>query len=239
MRPTVTPERRLAALAEFSAECALAKIYGSEAYNRNADEAVQVFGGYGFSEEYPPAKMYRDSRIARIYEGTNEISRLYAQRTILKKLGAGEGYAGAGGGPMEDLKRLYFSLVEATVVRLGPEGMKDPNHQQFMASLADIAMEIFAAESVALRVAKLEGEGDRDEGEIRGDLATLVFQLSLERIRSEARAIVSELHRGDDLRVRLQDMDALLPAPEAVVETRNRVSDWVVGRGGRLPGGID
>jgi alkylation response protein AidB-like acyl-CoA dehydrogenase len=235
----VTPEKRLEALAEFSAECALAKVYGSEAYNRNADDAVQVFGGYGFSEEYPPAKMYRDARITRIYEGTNEISRLYAQRTILKKLAGGKGSSGDGDGSMAALKRLYFILVEETVAQLGPEGMKDPDNQQLVASLADIAMEVFAAESVALRVAKLEGEGDQDEGEIRRALATLVFHLSLERIRGQARAVLCELHQGEDLILRLQETEALLPPSEAVVQIRNRVSDWVVGRAGRLPGGID
>ena len=83
-RPTL--DDKLAMLSEFSAECAIAKVHTSEAYNHLADEAVQVFGGYGFSEEYPPARMYRDSRIARIYEGTNEICRLYAQRAILQAL---------------------------------------------------------------------------------------------------------------------------------------------------------
>jgi hypothetical protein len=183
--------------------------------------------------------MYRDARITRIYEGTNEISRLYAQRTILKKLAGGKGSSGDGDGSMAALKRLYFILVEETVAQLGPEGMKDPDNQQLVASLADIAMEVFDAESVALRVAKLEGEGDQDEGEIRRALATLVFHLSLERIRGQARAVLCELHQGEDLILRLQETEALLPPSEAVVQIRNRVSDWVVGRAGRLPGGID
>jgi alkylation response protein AidB-like acyl-CoA dehydrogenase len=259
----VTPEQRLKALAEFSAECALAKVYASEAYNHSADEAVQVFGGYGFSEEYPPAKMYRDSRISRIYEGTNEISRLYAQRTVFRKLAGRHDEAGparrgtdtleqphtpkelpdskspSGDGAITALKRLYLDLADETATRLGAEGLKDPDNQQFMASLADIAMEVFAAESVALRVAKLEGGGDQADAEIRQALATLVLNLALERIRGEARAVLSELHQGEDLLLRLREMDALLPAPEAVVGVRNRVSDWVVERAGRLPGGID
>ncbi|MEJ2205878.1 MAG: acyl-CoA dehydrogenase family protein [Gemmatimonadota bacterium] len=260
----VSPERRLQALAEFSVECALAKVYSSEAYNTNADEAVQVFGGYGFSEEYPPAKMYRDSRISRIYEGTNEISRLYAQRTIFKKLakGFGGGLAqgvkaladphglqraaeggGAGDGGADEerlaaLKRLYFMLMGEALARLGPEGLNEPARQQFLASLADIAMEIFAAESVVLRVAKLGGEGSQEEGAIRRALATLVFHRSLERTRSEARTVLSELHRGEDLSRRLREMEESLPTPEGMVDVRNRVADWVVGKSGALPGGI-
>jgi alkylation response protein AidB-like acyl-CoA dehydrogenase len=263
---SVTPEERLAALAEFSAECALAKVYASEAYNENADDAVQVFGGYGFSEEYPPAKMYRDARISRIYEGTNEINRLYAQRTIFKKLtqgskeggklkkgvealkqlhtlkqlAKGEGLGGDGeaDASIPALKQLYFILVEEVVTSVGPDGLKDPDRQQLMASLADIAMEIFAAESVALRVAKLEGQGSEGEIGMRRDLATLVMDRSLSRIRTEAQTLISELHEGGQVRRRLGEMDALLPVPLAVVEVRNRVADGVVAQSGGLPGDI-
>ena len=77
-------------LSEFSAECAMAKVLASESYNHLSDEAIQVFGGYGYSEEYAPAHMYRDSRITRIYEGTNEICRLYAQRALLKRAWSGK-----------------------------------------------------------------------------------------------------------------------------------------------------
>ncbi|MEJ2207120.1 MAG: acyl-CoA dehydrogenase family protein, partial [Gemmatimonadota bacterium] len=83
--PRPSLDEKLDTLSEFSIECALAKVAASEAYNHLADEAVQVFGGYGFSEEYAPAHMYRDSRITRIYEGTNEICRLYAQRAKMRK----------------------------------------------------------------------------------------------------------------------------------------------------------
>ena len=261
----VTAQDRLDTLSEFSAECALAKVYGSEAYNGLSDEAIQVFGGYGFSEEYKPARMYRDSRISRIYEGTNEICRLYAQRTLFKKMAGGGGGGGALAKGLDALKQLhamkqlakgkglsggataaleavagmkqvYFVLMEETVTKVGPEKLKDPDRQQFMASLADVAMEIFAAESVALRVAKLDGSGSSQAQAVRADLSALVLERSAERIRGEARTILGEIHPGKDGAKRLREIDDLLPAPADLIAARGRVSAWVVAWGGLLPG---
>ncbi|HSG09574.1 MAG TPA: acyl-CoA dehydrogenase family protein [Longimicrobiales bacterium] len=260
----MTPQDRLATLSEFSAECALAKVYGSEAYNGNADEALQVFGGYGFSEEYKPARMYRDSRITRIYEGTNEICRLYAQRTIFKKLAGGAGGGtlakgldalknlramkklakgrGLGGGDTEALeavagmKQVYFMLMEESVTRVGPDKLKDPENQQFLGSLADVAMEIFAAESVALRAAKLEGAGSDEARAVRSALSALVLERSAERIRSEARTVLGEIHGRADGAKRMADVDELLPGPQPLVGARATVAAWLSARGGLLPG---
>jgi len=265
-RGAASGEQRLETLSEFSAECALAKVYASEAYNGLADEAVQVFGGYGFSEEYKPARMYRDSRISRIYEGTNEICRLYAQRTIFKHLSEGSGEGGAlrrgieglmqlramgrltegkgllrdGAGADEsavaDMKRIYFGLVKDVVTGIGPEALKHPDRQQFLASLADVAMEIFAAESVVLRTEKLRDRGAPTEREARADLCTLVLHRSADRVRAEARTLLAELHEGKELDGRLEDLSALLPRPIPLVEVRRRVSTRLVDVGGLLPG---
>ncbi len=261
----LTRQQRLDTLSEFSAECALAKVYASEAYNELADEAIQVFGGYGFSEEYAPAKLYRDSRISRIYEGTNEICRLYAQRTLFKKLSGGA-LAGASlamglgalkklramrrlakgkglhGGASDildavaGLKQVYFVLMEETVTGVGPEKLKHPDFQQFLASLADVAMEIYAAESAALRVAKLDGAGSAEAQEVRRDLANLVLERSAEGIRAEARTLLGELHPGEGGAKRLRDVDELIPPPSGLVGPRARVAGWLVARGGLLPG---
>lgn len=259
---SVSPQQRLDVLSEYSAECALAKVYGSEAYNALADEAVQVFGGYGFSEEYAPAKMYRDSRISRIYEGTNEICRLWAQRTLfkklaggggglaagldalrklhaMKKLARGKGLSGGASGALEavaGMKQVYFILMEAAVTRVGPEGLRDPDRQQFLASLADVAMEIYAAESAALRVAKHDGTGSPEGQAVRGDLLALVRERSTERIRSEARTVLGEVYPGAEAAKRLAEVDALLPEPGQLLEARGRVARWLTERGGALPG---
>ena len=83
-------DRKLKILAEFSIECAMAKVIGSETYNSVADDALQVYGGNGYSEEYPAARWYRDSRITRIYEGTSEICRLSIAKTLLKRADRGQ-----------------------------------------------------------------------------------------------------------------------------------------------------
>jgi alkylation response protein AidB-like acyl-CoA dehydrogenase len=262
---SVTPEARLDALSERSAECALAKVYASEAYNGVADEAVQVSGGHGFSEEYPLAQMYRDSRVTRIWEGTNEICRLHAQRTVLKTLAGGgpdvraldgctvvleqlhsarqrnarKGIEGRAAGNLDAvtaLRQVYFMLVEDVLASVGADRLKGPDRQQLLASLADVAMETFVAESVALRVAKLEGQGTPEAAEVRAALATLALDRASERIRSEARAVLAETRPGEDGARRLAEVDALLPEPRALIETRARVAGWVASRNGLLPG---
>ena len=78
-------QAQLAAIEEYAIECSIAKVYGTEALGRCVDEGVQVFGGYGFMEEYPISHAYRDARINRIFEGTNEVNRLVAAGTLFRR----------------------------------------------------------------------------------------------------------------------------------------------------------
>ncbi|HSW30011.1 MAG TPA: acyl-CoA dehydrogenase family protein [Longimicrobiales bacterium] len=264
-RGSVTSDARLEALAQLSAECALAKVYASEAYHASADEAVQVLGGDGFSDDHPVSRMYRDSRVTRIWEGTNEICRLHAQRTVVKTLAGGGPDAralpgcsmvleqldaargrrarnGIHGKAAEDLeavdglKQVYFMLLEDVMATAGTEKLKGPDRQALLGSLADVAMEAFVAESVALRVAKLEGRCTPESGEVRADLVALLLDRASDRIHSEARGIMAEIRPGGEGARRLAELDALLPEPRALIETRARVAGWLVARGGLLPG---
>lgn len=245
----VTLETKLAALAEFSVECAMAKVYTSEAYNGLADDAIQVFGGYGFSEEYVPARLYRDSRITRIYEGTNEICRLYSQRTILKKWAAGtldlavgdapEAPDGGGFETMPEriavLKGVYRGLVKSVMDSVGPKAVAEAENQQFLGSLADIAIEIFAAESAYLRVAKLASRPDDGNHHVRESLAELAFDRAVDRIRTEARTILGEILTGEELRPGVADVEAQLPAPVPLLEVRALVAAKIVEWEGKIP----
>ena len=253
-RPSL--DKKLETLSEFSAECAMAKVHTSEAYNHLADEALQVFGGYGFSEEYPPARMYRDSRISRIYEGTNEICRLYAQRAILRRSWKGQLDLDAAierlatpAGPadvaddddfdavhahIESLKSIYLSLVRDVSAFVDREHMFDADRQQLMASLADIAIEIFAAESTLLRVSKLKRAQANSGTELVETLTRIYFERAADRVRKEAREILSALFVGDELRSRLQETEALLPLPARLTEARAAVARALVENGGKL-----
>jgi alkylation response protein AidB-like acyl-CoA dehydrogenase len=276
-----SPDDKLATLSEFSAECAMAKVQTSEAYNGLADEALQVFGGYGFSEEYAPARMYRDSRITRIYEGTNEICRLYAQRTILKRAwsgrldiaGAMEGLVAGGagvaggvgaasgarvaGGPaaaggaspagpgvtaaddfesygdvIENLKRLYLSLVAAVTTAVAHDRLFEPENQQFMASLADIAIETYTAESIFLRVAKGRVERAPEERGFYDALVRIYLARAVDRARQETHEILPALFEGAELGSRLEEAAKWLPAPIGLIEDRGAVARAVLQNGG-------
>ena len=250
-----TLDVKLATLSEFSAECAMAKVQTSEAYNHLADEAVQVFGGYGFSEEYPPARMYRDSRISRIYEGTNEICRLYAQRTMLRRSWSGkldfdnaiealdasalegadadlDGDFGAHVSTIEHLKKVYFYLVREVCREVEQDRMFDPDNQQLMASLADVAIEIFAAESTFLRVAKGRSGRSGGENDFYEALVRIYLSRAAERARQEANEILAALFTGDELRSRLDDVGRWLPLPMGLIDDRARVARAVLKSGG-------
>ena len=277
-RPSL--DEKLATLSEFSIECAMAKVFASEAYNHLSDEAVQVFGGYGFSEEYPPAHMYRDSRITRIYEGTNEICRLYAQRTTMKKAwggpldvgaaldglasserpaipgGKGAAADAAVGAPVvpgsvapgsaddafavyapviRGVKRAYLTLLRTVSDAVDHARVFDPENQQLLASLADIAIEIFAAESIALRVAKARGRAS-DDIELLEALARISLARVAERTRQEASEILGALASGEELEQALGEIAARLPLPPGLIEDRALVARRLLELGG-LPAG--
>ncbi|MEC7739568.1 MAG: acyl-CoA dehydrogenase family protein [Gemmatimonadota bacterium] len=251
-RPTL--DDKLAMLSEFSVECAMAKVHTSEAYNHLADEAVQVFGGYGFSEEYPPARMYRDSRIARIYEGTNEICRLYAQRAILRRSWSGrldlsgtqdqtddslsavsyDAALGSGSRHLDitNLKSVYRHLTAEVCVAVQRERMFDAENQQLMASLADIAIEIFATESVFLRISKGFSGSGLDGMELYEDLEQIYFIHAVDRIRQEAKEILAALFTGLELAEQLRKLDDWLPLPVGLIVYRARVAKVLLQDGG-------
>jgi butyryl-CoA dehydrogenase len=174
------------AIEEHAIECAIAKVFCSEVLARVVDDTVQVHGGYGFIQEYAAEKQYRDERINRIFEGTNEINRLLVPTTILRRALKGElplqreaqkamdalvtpvledpGPSvpfGAEKGAVAGLKRAFLLVSGAAVQRHG-EALK--GEQEVLLALADVAIQIFAAESAVLRAEKISpalAEGKR------------------------------------------------------------------------------
>ena len=245
---------KLQTLTEFSVECAMAKVIGSETYNGLADEALQVYGGNGYSEEYPAARWYRDSRITRIYEGTSEICRLGIAKTILKRADRGqlalrEAVSGLpppavahSGDSLVSLRAQVHGLKQVFLFVLGEvwdgvDGTQllEPEHQQFLGSLADIAIETYLAESTVLRVLKLTGARPDSDRRLETALARLVFFRAADRVRQESTEVVAALLEGDRLTAALDRVAAWLPTPAGLIETRTFIARGLVARKGVLP----
>lgn len=162
-------------VADFAIECALLKVYGSEALDYVVDEAVQIFGGMGFSSETPVDRAYRDSRINRIFEGTNEINRLLSIDTLLKRgkknefnlfdiaqkaFDTKETVENIGGLPYFDEKIAVVRNLKKGILMLIPEivstfGQQIGEEEEIMMNLADMMAQLYALESTVLRVHKL------------------------------------------------------------------------------------
>lgn len=187
--------RVLQAIGEHAAECAMVKVRASEALDFIADEAVQVFGGYGYIEEYPVARAYRDARISRIFEGTNEINRLSAIDWLhrLDRRGkiallprAKEAWErvrrDASPAPTEisGSKTVFLSLWAFVHERYGEAWQEQ---QELLALLADLAIEIYAAESAWLRSRKIAQKASRELASLAEILARLCRHRLLETAR--------------------------------------------------------
>ncbi len=161
---------------QFSIECSIVKIYLSEAANLAADMAIQNFGGYGFSEEYPVARYFRDLRVSRIYEGTNEINRIHIIKTLDRRVGnkAREGLmplwkellesteiaSAVGPGQVaRKLKSVFGKAFHSARVLFSPNDRFNPP-QEIIQDMADLAIQVYAAESCHLRAQRLHRLGN-------------------------------------------------------------------------------
>lgn len=202
------------ATAEYAIECAIAKVHGSEVLDYVVDEAVQCHGGMGYSAEYPIERAYRDSRIARIYEGTNEINRLMLIGQLLKKIGkkqidikglVKQSYfatlnfsSNKGMKLVKNHKVLLGRLIYEAYRKIGKNLIK-PTNQQLLMSLADILIEIYATESAILRAQKT--------GKAKQTQLAMYYQYeSNQKIRKFANEIADELDAGMFLNVVINNL---------------------------------
>lgn len=153
----------LKGIKEFAAECAITKVFCTEVAANGIDEMLQVHGGYGYVQEYPIEQLYRDERVQRIYEGTNEINRILIPGVFLRKgITTGVDEAPVSGGIFDGEKALiqgmkssYFALSSAAVNKFGS---KLANEQEILLALADVAIQTFALESAVLRAEKAHAD---------------------------------------------------------------------------------
>ena len=177
----------LKSIEEYAVECSIVKVYGSEVLDYVADEGVQIHGGYGFHQDYEVEKWYRDARINRIFEGTNEINRLLIPGMLLKRAARGQlNLTGAAAKPAGDEEtRLVQNAKQIALLTLGLAYEKYQGalegQQEILMNLADIVMETFAMESSLLRTRKTG---------VAGDMCTVFLRDSMARIEQSARNVL-------------------------------------------------
>src|SRR5579859_4320054 len=208
-------------LEEYAIESSISKIYGSETVDFCVDEAVQIFGGYGYHEDYPVARAYRDSRINRIFEGTNEINRMLIIQMLMKRaMGGGlplipaamklaeEVLAGPSmeegpAGPLAQEERLVangkkiFLLAAGAAVQKFREQLAE--QQEVVASLANVVMEIYAMESCLLRAQKAAAARGESATALMQDAARAFIADAMERVEHEAKRAIAAVNDGDML----------------------------------------
>ncbi|MFA9559841.1 acyl-CoA dehydrogenase family protein [Evansella sp. AB-rgal1] len=218
------------AISEYAIECSLNKIFGSEVMDFVADEAVQIHGGYGFMSEYEVETMYRNSRINRIFEGTNEINRMLVPATIMRKAMKGElpllEQAGSlqeelmmmmpqevGDEPLEQEKYLLenakkiFMMVAGTAVQT--HGEKLQKEQELLANIADIVSDIYSIESCVLRTEKAIAKDGLEKANQKLLMTEVFTQEAFNRIESVAKESLVALDEGDSVRTMLSILKKL------------------------------
>ncbi|WP_338812053.1 acyl-CoA dehydrogenase family protein [Bernardetia sp. Wsw4-3y2] len=245
-------ESKLKGVEEFAIECAIAKVHGSETLDYVVDEGVQIYGGMGFSEDAPMARAYRDARIARIYEGTNEINRMLLVGMILRRALKGEldilSHATAVGKellqmpapanidrtqPFASEKELIARMKKAVLMVAGKAaqtfGAKLNDEQILLMAVADMIIEVYAAEAAILRAEKLVRRHGESVDGIKAKLATLYLQLAVNKLEEKGREAISCFVKGDEMRVLLMGLKRFTKhEPINQRELRHEIADFMI-----------
>ena len=229
----------LKAVEEFAAECSYIKIFASEMLDYVVDEGVQIHGGYGYHQDYAVERAYRDSRINRIFEGTNEINRLLATGMLLKRAQRGqlplveavkklqtEILAGPSLAEGDEDSRLVANAKKIALFALGVAFQKYmaalEEQQEILAGITDIAMNAFAMESTWLRTQKL---AKLHKGGIAAEMCPVFLREAMETIESAARNVLAASSDGDALRTNLAVLKRFTKfEPVNAVAARRRIA---------------
>jgi len=241
---------------EFAIECAMLKVYGSEVLDFVVDEGVQIHGGNGFSAEYNISRAYRDSRINRIYEGTNEINRLLTLDMTLKRAMQGRlDLMGPAMAVQKELmsipdfgrdeevlfvkeKKLVNNLKKAILITAGAAVqklmMKIDQEQEVLMNIADMAIETFNAESVLLRVMKMVDQRGVDGCQLHLDIMRTYLYDAADKVNKSGKDAINAFYNdgGDEQRMVLMGLKRFTKAePFNSKEARRRIADKMIAEG--------
>src|SRR5882757_7294393 len=242
------------AIEEYAVECSIVKVWGSEMIDYVVDETVQIYGGYGFVEEYPAEGAYRDARINRIFEGTNEINRLIITGFLLKRAMSGqlplmpaikklmdEVLSGPSSveeieGPLSEERKLIANAKKLSLFVAGAATQKYmqaiQEQQEVMGAIADMTIEIYAMESALLRSQKIAEQ----KGELAAALPVAMTRVymtqALEKIEAAAKKVIANVADGDTLRTQMAILRRLAKhEPFNTIALRQQIAGKTLERG--------
>jgi alkylation response protein AidB-like acyl-CoA dehydrogenase len=241
------PAQALKAIEEYAIECSILKVFCSEALDFVVDEAVQVYGGYGYSAEYPVERYYRDSRVNRIFEGTNEINRLLIPGMLLKRAATGQlplhaaargvvdqvmsasmpdepsGPLGAELSALAQARKALLFAAGSAIQRFG-ESIRD--EQEVLMHISNMVMEVFAMDTAIHRLTKKTYSGPQT------DVARTFVNDAMSRVEFAAKQVLAAVAEGDALRTQLAALRRLLRwMPINTIKARQRIADFLADSG--------
>ena len=248
------PAEVLGVLEQYAIECSIIKVWESEALGYVVDEQVQIYGGYGYSKDYPAEQAYRDARIARIYEGTNEINRIVIASQLLRRAKTGElglleaaSNAQAAGPDTGDTmemsvanaafshelrmlaaaKKITLAAIEDVVTAHGDRARDE---QELLGLIAEMVMDVYALESALLRTQRIIAERGLERSAIHIDISRVFARDALERVESAGRTVATETGSGADKAADVVDR-LTHHAPIKTVQARRRIADAMIAAG--------
>ena len=239
------------ALRKYALECSINKVYGSEMLDYVADECVQIFGGYGYIQEYPAEGAYRDSRINRIWEGTNEINRMILVDMLMRAAMKGElplldvirqvteellSFRPGFGEEEEILENERKMVSMAKKIGLLSAGAATQKHMQKLASeqeiivlIAEMIIEIFAMESALLRTLKKRDKEGEEPSKIHIAATRVYINDTFPKIELMAKQVFAAIAEGEELRTQLMALKRLAKyTPINTIALRREIADSVI-----------
>ncbi len=244
----------LQAFEEYAVEASIAKVAGSETLNFVLDENIQIHGGNGYVKDYPAERHYRDARVNRIFEGTNEINRLLIPGMVIRRALKGDlpliaaakalqdellgppSTSNADDAPLAEEGRTVAAFKKTAIMVMGVAmqtfGQKLTDEQEVLMHLADVAIDVFLAESALLR-AQAATRHSAAGADLHRDAARVFINDAAMRIDASARQALAATAEGDPLRTLLAALRRLIKVtPINTVALRRRLADEAIGRGG-------